>query len=119
MLRSFKKRADGFISPIHTQTHTAPSAAPSPVAVLHNLSTTITVQWGSVPCIHQNGDIIGYSVRYMAQGKNNTLMLPVTVTEATIDNLNPSTNYSIRVAAINSAGIGVYSEPTYKLTEGL
>ena len=105
------------MSHIHTQTHTAPSAAPSPVAVLHSLSTTITVQWGSVPCIHQNGVITGYSVQYMAQG--NTQMLNVTVTKATIDNLNPSTNYSIRVAAINSAGIGVYSEPTYQLTEGL
>ena len=29
--------------------------------------------------------------------------------QTTIPGLNPSTNYSIQVAAVNSAGIGVYS----------
>ena len=33
------------------------------------------------------------------------------VTEATISGLTPSTTYSIEVAAVNSAGIGVYSDP--------
>ena len=32
-------------------------------------------------------------------------------TEATITNLTLSTNYSIQVAAVNSAGTGVYSDP--------
>ena len=34
------------------------------------------------------------------------------VTEATISSLIPSTTYSIQVAAVNSAGIGVYSDPS-------
>ena len=33
------------------------------------------------------------------------------VTEATITNLTLSTNYSIQVAAMNSVGIGVFSDP--------
>ena len=33
------------------------------------------------------------------------------VTEATISRLMSSSTYSIRVAAVNSAGIGVYSDP--------
>ena len=33
------------------------------------------------------------------------------VTEATISSLMPSTNYSIQVAAVNIAGVGVYSDP--------
>ena len=33
------------------------------------------------------------------------------VTEATISNLTLSTNYTIQVAAVNSAGTGVYSDP--------
>ena len=33
------------------------------------------------------------------------------VTEATISGLTPSTIYSIEVATVNSAGIGVYSDP--------
>jgi len=32
-------------------------------------------------------------------------------TNATISGLTPSTSYVIEVAAMNSAGIGVYSEP--------
>ena len=33
------------------------------------------------------------------------------VTETTISSLMPSTTYSIQVAAVNSAGVGVYSDP--------
>ena len=38
------------------------------------------------------------------------------VTEATITDLTPSTTYSIEVAAVNSAGTGVYSEPLVAMT---
>ena len=34
------------------------------------------------------------------------------VTEATISSLMPSTTYSIQVAAVNIAGVGVYSNVT-------
>ena len=33
------------------------------------------------------------------------------VTEATISSLMPSTTYSIQVTAVNSAGVGMYSDP--------
>ena len=36
-----------------------------------------------------------------------------------ISNLNPSTTYSIQVAAENSAGIGVFSEPIETTTNGI
>ena len=36
-----------------------------------------------------------------------------TVNEATISGLNRSTNYSIKVAAVNSDGTGVYSSPIF------
>ena len=35
------------------------------------------------------------------------------VTEATISSLMPSTTYSIQVAAVNSAGIGPYSDTVF------
>ena len=39
--------------------------------------------------------------------------------QTTISGLRPSTTYSIQVAAVNSAGIGVYSAPpTNQLTLG-
>ena len=40
-------------------------------------------------------------------------------TEATISSLMPSTTYSIQVAAVNSAGIGVYSEIMIVQTESM
>ena len=94
--------------------HTAPSAAPTSVRESGVTSSNITVQWGAVDCIHHNGDITGYSVRYGVQGSGSTQTREVSggsVTEATISSLMPSTTYSIQVAAVNSAGIGVYSDP--------
>ena len=46
-------------------------------------------------------------------GSGNTQTMNVTgagVTEATLLNLTPSTTYSVQVAAVNSAGTGVYSD---------
>ena len=77
-------------------------------------SSTITVQWGEVPCIHQNGDITGYSVQYEVMGSGNTMTMPVdgaATTQTTIGDLMSSTTYSIQVAAVNSEGTGVYSDP--------
>ena len=36
-----------------------------------------------------------------------------------ISDLEPSTHYSIRVAVVNSAGTGLYSNPVYQLTAGM
>ena len=85
--------------------------------------STTTVQWGEVPCIDQNGVITGYSVQYVVVGSGNTMTMPVdgaATTQTTIDNLMSSTTYSIQVAAVNSEGTGVYSDPpTNQLTQGL
>ena len=90
----------------------APSAPPTSVNTSDVTSSSITVQWGPVDCIHHNGDITGYSVRYGVQESGSTQTMSVTggdATEATISGLTPSTMYSIEVAAVNSAGIGAYS----------
>ena len=92
----------------------APSAAPTFVKESGVTSSNITVQWGAMDCIDRNGDITGYSVRYGVQGSGSTQTRDVSggsVTEATISSLMPSTTYSIQMAAVNSAGIGVYSDP--------
>ena len=74
-------------------------------------SSSITVHWGAVDCIHHNGDITCYSVRDGVQGSRNTQTMYGNATETTISGLTPSTNYVVDIAAVNSAGIGVYSEP--------
>ena len=90
----------------------APFAAPTSVSVSEVTSSSITVQWGAVDCIHRNGDITGYSVRYGVQGSGSTQTVSVSgggATMTTISGLESSTIHSIEVAAVNSAGTGVYS----------
>ena len=97
-----------FFSPV-------PSSSPTSFQVTDRHSSSITVQWGAVACTDRNGDITGYSVRYGVQGSgsttNTTDVSGGATTEATISGLTPSTSYEIDIAAVNSAGAGVYSEP--------
>ena len=92
-----------------------PSAPPNGVSA-DATSTAISVQWGSVPCIHQNGQITGYSVRYGVMG-SNTETMNAAGNVAMISGLETSTNYSVEVAAVNSAGVGEYSDPIIVPTE--
>ena len=87
-----------------------PSAAPTSVSVSEVTSSSITIQWGAVDCIHQNGDITSYSVQYNEVGSEIIRSLTVSQDEVTITGLSSSTNYSIEVAAVNTAGTGVFSE---------
>ena len=65
-------------------------------------SSSITVQWGPVDCIHRNGNITGYKVKYGGKIHGST------ETKYVITGLH---TYAVQVAAINNAGIGVYSDP--------
>ena len=99
----------------------APTAAPESVTIPSVTSSTITVQWGMVPCIHQNGPITGYSVRYGVMGSGSSQTETVSgasETETTISDLISSTTYDVQVAAVNGNGTGVYSNPTSQLTRG-
>ena len=73
--------------------------------------SSITIQWEAVDCIHQNGKIIGYTVKYVIQGRSRiqTVNVSGAATEAIISGLTKNTVYAIEVAAVNSAGIGKYS----------
>ena len=92
------------------------------MSVSEDTSSSITVQWGAVDCVHRNGDITGYSVQYGVQGSGSTQTMSVSgdsVTEATLSELIPSTTYSIEVAAVTGQDrIGVYSLPLSEETDG-
>ena len=93
-------------------TLTAPSASPAFVNISKITSSSITVHWGTVDCIHRNGAITGYTVVYMSvDGKHNHTNNTSgdSVMEMTILGLKPSSRYSVTVAAVNTAGIGIYS----------
>ena len=99
----------------------APSDPPTSVTTSIATSSSITVQWGPVNCIHRNGYITGYTVQYRVKGSDSTKDITVTSssTEATISGLDSATNYSIEVAAVNIAGIGAYSNLVYVVTKGM
>ena len=97
----------------------APTAAPTFVRTVVLTSSNIFVQWGAVDCIHRNGDITGYSLQYGVVGSESTLTMSVSGTSVTISSLMASTTYSIQMAAVNSAGTGVYSDPRSELTLGV
>ena len=102
---------------------TAPSAPPTSVTVTGVISSTISVQWGSVPCIHQNGDITGYSVQYEVMGSGNTQTEMVSGDSSggmtTISGLAAATMYEYQVAAMTGAGTGQYSTSMTTLTSGI
>ena len=61
-------------------------------------------------------------MQYGVVGSGSTQTVSVSggsVTEATISSLMSFTTYSIQVAAVNSAGIGVYSDLLIVQTEGM
>ena len=101
----------------------APSAPPTSVSVSEVTSSSITVQWGPVDCIHRNGDITGYSVQYgkvgSAEGERTLQIVEGAMDrQATISGLTPSTEYTVSVAADNTAGTGVYSDESVLETKG-
>ena len=97
---------------------TVPSAAPLSVRVSSRNFSTATIQWEPVEC---NGDIIGYSVKYNETGSSIDRSHRVTggdSTEAALTGLTLSTTYTVQVAAVNSVGTGVYSDPLTLETNG-
>ena len=101
----------------------APSTAPTPMSK-GSTSSSITVHWGAVDCIHRNGDITGYSVRYgvqkSAEGERTVNMATGDSRGGmhTISGLSSATEYTVEVAAVNSVGTGVYSDPITVVTIG-
>ena len=94
-----------------------PSASPSEVSA-DGMSTTITVQWGPVePCTDQNGAITSYSVRYRETESGSEQTVSTPERDIMISGVSTSRNYSVEVAAVNSAGTGVYSDPIFVTTE--
>ena len=110
--------------PLLTLCPPAPSAAPTSVRVSNVTSSNITVQWGAVDCIHHNGDITGYSVRYGVQGTaegDRTVKMATGDSNGgmyTISGLSAATVYTVEVAAVNSVDTGVYSDLLTSLTSG-
>ena len=90
---------------------TAPSGGPASVTAGTVIANSITVQWEEVPCLHHNGEITGYTVVARTSGEDERVVnVNGDARSATVSGLEPSTQYTVLVAAVNSAGIGPASE---------
>ena len=104
----------------------APSAAPVDLTFLSATLSSITLQWKAVPCIHQNGNITGYmiAIEYEEVDESEAIRMNINIigsqnTMTSITGLRPLTHYDIRVAAVNSAGIGPFTNSSNASTLGI
>ena len=86
--------------------------APPGLSNILTSSSSVYVTWMPVPCLHQQGVITGYKLRYSNSNKNTTVVISGQGHRMyNITGLTPSTRYTIAVAAVNDVGTGPYSDP--------
>ena len=102
---------------------TAADAPPAVGEITAQSPTSILVQWDPISrCQDINGNIIGYSISYLAlpDGPTETELVPGTWNvggQVTLSGLSPFTEYSIQIAAVNNQSeVGVYSDPITRQT---
>ena len=89
----------------------APSGAPRHLAAQTITSTSVVLTWNEVDCLQQNaGDVTGYIIVYFGDSKTATYSSDSVSRTYTVQGLNPFTEYSFSVAAVNSIGTGPLSD---------
>ena len=86
----------------------------------HNISSTsIWVDWDTVPVADQNGIILSYTVTYTALpgGIPQTAVVSAPISHVTLRGLEEHTNYSILVFASTVKGDGNASNPIIVTTD--
>ncbi len=88
---------DSFVSP-------APTGSPA-VTGTASSTTSVRLWWDEVDCIQRNSEITHYRLWYVPVPSAEGITQRDVPTETyTIAELQPFTNYSIELAAVNSAG---------------
>ena len=80
--------------------HSAPTAAPENLVSVAITPSSITIQWDTVPCIHQNGEITGHVIRFSKVGGQQMEEKGGVMRKFEITGLEPATEYEIMVAAV-------------------
>ena len=83
-------------------------------------SRSVSVSWSTIECIERNGEIMitNYTVVFQEQG-GAVIPGEVNVMDRTFTatGLSPYTNYTFRVAGVNSNGTGPYTNISTILTD--
>ena len=91
-----------------------PSASPTGFAVLSVTNLSVTLTWNDLPCVDQNSPLLGYVIEYTPDGGMASTTLLTGDNQLT--GLAACTNYTLRIAAQNDAGIGAFSSPLSIIT---
>ena len=97
--------------------HIAPTGPPRNVTP-STTSRSVSVSWSTIECIEHNGEITNYRVVFQEQcgavipGEVNAMERTFTAS-----GLTPHTNYTFRVAGVNSNGTGPYTNISGILTD--
>ena len=96
-----------------------PNAPPVNVQGHDISSTSIWVDWDTVPVADQNGIILSYTVTYTALpgGIPRTAVVSAPISHVTVRGLEEHTNYSILVFASTVKGDGNSSNPIIVTTD--
>ena len=96
-----------------------PNAQPANVIGHNTSSTSIWVEWDTVPVADQNGIILSYTVTCTALpvGIPRTAVVSATTTHLALKGLKEYTNYSILVFASTVKGDGNASDPIIVTTD--
>ena len=89
-----------------------PAGIPTGIRSTTLNSTSITVMWDRLSCVDRNGEIIGFRIQYgitTLSTTGNITGISVSDRTFTASGLVPLTTYMFRIAAVNSDGVGPYS----------
>uniref|UniRef100_A0A0N5BT57 Down syndrome cell adhesion molecule-like protein Dscam2 n=1 Tax=Strongyloides papillosus TaxID=174720 RepID=A0A0N5BT57_STREA len=90
-----------------------PSGKPYNIRVTEKMPDSFSLSWSGPREDERNGEITGYNIKYKAKKKGSklkTVHVKGDVQKFQLSRLEGGTQYSIRIAAINSNGTGPYSE---------
>ena len=93
-----------------------PTDSPFEVNTPSITSRSFSISWTEIECTEHNGLITNYTVEFQEEGG---AVIPGVIVNRTFtaSGLTPYTNYTFRVAGVNQAGTGPFSDTTSILTE--
>nr|XP_045591261.1 roundabout homolog 1-like [Procambarus clarkii] len=107
----FWRSVEGTPSNSHSLTtpEDVPAVAPGEVRVTVHEEGSVLIRWASVSAEEARGDLVGYQVTISHNGSQTTETVASPWLEAR--SLLPGRLYTVRVAAVTSAGPGPFSDP--------
>ena len=88
-----------------------PTGYPRNFEFCHVTPTSVKIKWDTVSPALRNGPMSGYRIEVSDSSQTviQTNEVKRRTLRYTVENLKPNTYYGFRIAAVNAAGIGIFS----------